>query len=204
MLEDFLQFLGFIFLDIIEIMLTLKLFSFVSAIPLRLKNIFYLSLSMVLFQVVFGLSFQTISFLMLAQFLFFALIALYYGKSIKAKFLMFYAFFPLVSISLVKRFIVFFVMPLFGMPYSVVKHNTLLIYSITCFSIFLIYRCIQVFHFDFSTWRQYFQSHRASKLLVFTNSSMALYYLCIQGIDVMSPSLSGLATTTARSIIVLF
>ncbi len=29
MLEDFLQFLGFIFLDIIEIMLTLKLFSFV-------------------------------------------------------------------------------------------------------------------------------------------------------------------------------
>ncbi|HGO0093780.1 TPA: sensor histidine kinase, partial [Streptococcus pyogenes] len=53
MLEDFLQFLGFIFLDIIEIMLTLKLFSFVSAIPLRLKNIFYLSLSMVLFQVVF-------------------------------------------------------------------------------------------------------------------------------------------------------
>lgn len=44
MLEDFLQFLGFIFLDIIEIMLTLKLFSFVSAIPLRLKNIFYLSL----------------------------------------------------------------------------------------------------------------------------------------------------------------
>lgn len=93
MLEDFLQFLGFIFLDIIEIMLTLKLFSFVSAIPLRLKNIFYLSLSMVLFQVVFGLSFQTISFLMLAQFLFFALIALYYGKSIKAKFLMFYAFF---------------------------------------------------------------------------------------------------------------
>lgn len=38
---------------------------------------------------------------------------------------MFYAFFPLVSISLVKRFIVFFVMPLFGMPYSVVKHNTL-------------------------------------------------------------------------------
>lgn len=47
MLEDFLQFLGFIFLDIIEIMLTLKLFSFVSAIPLRLKNIFYLSLSMV-------------------------------------------------------------------------------------------------------------------------------------------------------------
>lgn len=28
MLEDFLQFLGFIFLDIIEIMLTLKLFSF--------------------------------------------------------------------------------------------------------------------------------------------------------------------------------
>lgn len=33
---------------------------------------------------------------------------------------------------------------------------------------------------------------------------MALYYLCIQGIDVMSPSLSGLATTTARSIIVLF
>lgn len=39
MLEDFLQFLGFIFLDIIEIMLTLKLFSFVSAIPLRLKNI---------------------------------------------------------------------------------------------------------------------------------------------------------------------
>ncbi|HFD8143355.1 TPA: histidine kinase, partial [Streptococcus pyogenes] len=31
MLEDFLQFLGFIFLDIIEIMLTLKLFSFVSA-----------------------------------------------------------------------------------------------------------------------------------------------------------------------------
>lgn len=62
MLEDFLQFLGFIFLDIIEIMLTLKLFSFVSAIPLRLKNIFYLSLSMVLFH---GLSFQTISFLML-------------------------------------------------------------------------------------------------------------------------------------------
>lgn len=33
---------------------------------------------------------------------------------------------------------------------------------------------------------------------------MALYYLCVQGIDVMSPSLSGLATTTARSIIVLF
>ncbi|HFH9662001.1 TPA: transcriptional regulator RocA, partial [Streptococcus pyogenes] len=31
-----------------------------------------------------------------------------------------------------------------------------------------------------------------------------LYYLCVQGIDVMSPSLSGLATTTARSIIVLF
>lgn len=40
MLEDFLQFLGFIFLDIIEIMLTLKLFSFVSAIPLRLKIFF--------------------------------------------------------------------------------------------------------------------------------------------------------------------
>ncbi|MFZ8209407.1 transcriptional regulator RocA, partial [Streptococcus pyogenes] len=178
MLEDFLQFLGFIFLDIIEIMLTLKLFSFVSAIPLRLKNIFYLSLSMVLFQVVFWAFFPDhfiLDVVMLAQFLFFALIALYYGKSIKAKFLMFYAFFPLVSISLVKRFIVFFVMPLFGMPYSVVKHNTLLIYSITCFSIFLIYRCIQVFHFDFSTWRQYFQSHRASKLLVFTNSSMALY-----------------------------
>ncbi|HEQ1442110.1 TPA: transcriptional regulator RocA [Streptococcus pyogenes] len=207
MLEDFLQFLGFIFLDIIEIMLTLKLFSFVSAIPLRLKNIFYLSLSMVLFQVVFWAFFPDhfiLDVVMLAQFLFFALIALYYGKSIKAKFLMFYAFFPLVSISLVKRFIVFFVMPLFGMPYSVVKHNTLLIYSITCFSIFLIYRCIQVFHFDFSTWRQYFQSHRVSKLLVFTNSSMALYYLCVQGIDVMSPSLSGLATTTARSIIVLF
>lgn len=94
-------------------------------------------------------------------------------------------------------------MPLFGMPYSVVKHNTLLIYSITCFSIFDL-SLHSSFSFRFSTRRQYFQSHRASKLLVFTNSSMALYYLCVQGIDVMSPSLSGLATTTARSIIVLF
>ena len=52
MLEEFLQFLGFVFLDIIEIMLMLKLFSFISAIPFRFKKIFYLGLAIVLFQVV--------------------------------------------------------------------------------------------------------------------------------------------------------
>lgn len=81
MFYAFFPLLGFIFLDIIEIMLTLKLFSFVSAIPLRLKNIFYLSLSMVLFQVVFWAFFPDhfiLDVVMLAQFLFFALIALYY------------------------------------------------------------------------------------------------------------------------------
>nr|WP_282917568.1 histidine kinase [Streptococcus canis] len=207
MLEEFLQFLGFLFLDIIEIVLMLKLFSFISAIPFRFKKIFYLGLAIVLFQVVvwtFLPDYFTVEVVMMEELLFFVLIALYYGRPIKPSLLVFYGLFPMVVTSLIKQFIVFFIAPLFGLPFTVISQNTFLSYGFLCFSIFLAYFFVKLYHYDFSSWHQNLKSVMADRLLLVTNGSMFLYYLLLHGIDLSSLNWFGMTSTTLRQIIVIF
>lgn len=201
MINEFFQFLSLVFLDVIEIMLTLKLFSFISAIPFRFKRIFYLSLCIITFEVIFWtfapshFSFDIIS---LMRILFFMIVALCYGDVRRKSVMIFYAFFPIVLGSLILRFTTLFITPLFNISAESVSSNYLLVYGMIYASLLLTYLFVRFFNYDFTSWHHHLTSVRYNKLLQVTNVSMFVYYILL---DI--PALN-LSSKNSRQILVLF